>query len=289
VRKNQAFADALRAAMTRRGITLARLQTRLVDHGTPVSISALGYWRTGERTPEGARSWAAIAAIEEVLHLDSGSLSSLLPVSTRVGSPSPIRTPEGIGPVIDSIDEMGDLLLTEPPDNVRALSVQITVDVDERGVVVRQRQRVRIQAVRTPMTEFAYVEMAFEPSPVEPVFSAVYGCRVVRTVSRESADSFGCLFALDRAVPVGQSTILEIQIDYPEGYPPEQECGYASRRRTHEVVLWVRFAEGSTPSWIEETEIVDGVETKRRRQLDGGAVHAERINFPIGILALRWG
>ncbi|GAB3634275.1 hypothetical protein GCM10027421_36290 [Microbacterium shaanxiense] len=289
MRENQAFAEALRLAMTDRGVTLSQLRDRLMDHGNPVSVSALGYWRAGKRTPEGAKSLAAVAGMEEILHLGSGALSALLPPSARVGAPSPIRIPEVIGSVTDSIDEIGQLLLSQSLDNVRPVSVQIVADVDARGVVVRQRQRIRIQAVRTPMTEFARVEMTYVPSAVAPVFSARYGCRVARTISRASADAFGCLFALDRAVPVGRSTILEFQMDYPEGYPEERECGYASGRRTHEVVLWVQFAEGATPTWIEETEVIDGVETRRRRQLDAGAVHAERIDFPVGVLALRWG
>lgn len=289
MRENQAFAEALRFALRDRGVTLSQLRARLIDLGNPISVSALGYWCSGERTPEGAKSLAAVSGIEEILHLGSGALSALLPPSTRVGAPSQLRTPEGIGSVTDSIDEIGRLLLSQSLDNVRPVSVQIVADVDARGVVVRQRQRVRIQAVRTPMTEFAWVEMTHVPSDVAPVFSARYGCRVARTISRESADAFGCLFALDRAVPVGRSTILEFQMDYPEGYPYEQECGYASGRRTHEVVLWARFADGATLKWIEETEIIDGVETRRRRRLDGGAVHAERIDFPVGILTLRWG
>lgn len=289
MREIRAFADALSDAMRDRGMTLSRLQSRLTEHGNPMSISALGYWRSGERAPEGAKSLAAVADIEDVLGLDPGSLSALLPPSKRLGSRAPMRTPEGIGPVSESIDELSRSLLTEPIDNVRALSVQMVADVDRQGFVSRQRHRVRIQAVHTPMTEFVWVEMTYVPSPVAPVFTAQYGCRVAGTASRASADGFGCLFALDRSVPVGQSTILEYQIDYPEGYPQEQECGFAASRRTHEIVLWARFADGVPPAWIEETEIVDGVETRRMRELDGGAVHAERINFPAGILALRWG
>lgn len=289
VHENEPFADALRAAMQAQGMTLSRLRARLAEHGNPISTSALGYWRKGERRPEGAKSLAAVADIEEVLYLASGALSALLPPSTRLGAPSQLRTPDGIGPVTDSINELGLLLLSEPLDNVRPLSVHITVDVDPRGLVVRQRQRIRIQAVRVPMTEFAWVEMTYAPSPVTPDFSGLFGCRAVRTVARESADGFGCRFTLDRAVPVGQSTIVEFQIDYPEGYPREQECGFAAGRRTHEVVLWARFAEGMVPEWIEESEVIDGVDTRRRRVLDGGAVHAERIDFPVGVLALRWG
>ncbi|GAB3633875.1 hypothetical protein GCM10027421_32280 [Microbacterium shaanxiense] len=254
-----------------------------------MSISALGYWRSGERTPEGAKSLTAVADIESVLGLDLGSLSALLPPSKRLGSLAPMRTPEGIGPVAESIDEMGQLLSSEPIDNVRALSVQIVADIDAQGFVKRQRHRLRIQAVHTPMTEFVWVEMTYVPSPVTPVFTAQYGCRVAGTASRASADGFGCQFTLDRTVPVGQSTILEYQIDYPEGYPQEQECGFAASRRTHEIVLWARFTEGAPPAWIEETEIISGVEKRRMRELDGHAVHAERINFPSGILALRWG
>jgi len=164
--ENKPFADAFRGAVEARGITLARPRTRLTGHGSAISTSALSYWRTGERKPEGARSLSALSDIEEILLLDRGALSALLPPSSRIGTPSPVRTPEGIELLSASIDVMGRLLLSEPLDNVRPLSVHIAADVDSRGVVVRQRQRVRIQAVRTPMREFTWVEMAYAASPV---------------------------------------------------------------------------------------------------------------------------
>lgn len=46
------FANALREATARSGLSLTQIHLRLRDRGNPVSIATLSYWRSGERHPE---------------------------------------------------------------------------------------------------------------------------------------------------------------------------------------------------------------------------------------------
>ena len=63
------FADALRAAIDARGVSLVWLRDRLADLDNPVSVAALSYWRSGRRRPDSGESLAAVRAIETVLDL----------------------------------------------------------------------------------------------------------------------------------------------------------------------------------------------------------------------------
>ncbi|WP_311258835.1 hypothetical protein [Microbacterium sp. WCS2018Hpa-9] len=88
-----AFAAALRAAISDRGITLARLRSQLIDDGNRVSMATLSYWRSGDRQPEGPQSLSVVDGIEDRLGLHRGHLGSLLVPTSRLG---PIAPPVGI-------------------------------------------------------------------------------------------------------------------------------------------------------------------------------------------------
>ena len=83
--------------------------------------------------------------------------------------------------------------------------------------------------------------------------------------------------------------MIEFQMDFPSGYPTISACEHLTARRTREIVLWVRFPPEALPTWIEESQIVDGVTTRLARQVDGNAVHAERSDFAPVLLSLHWG
>lgn len=91
--RSGAFAAALRAAISERGVTLARLQSQLKDDGNPVSMATLSYWRSGDRQPEGAQSLSVVEGIEDRLGLHRGHLGSLLLPSARLGPIAPARLP----------------------------------------------------------------------------------------------------------------------------------------------------------------------------------------------------
>src|SRR5262249_53858650 len=126
----QAFADAL----SRRGVSLAWLQTRLVERGHPVSPAALSYWRSGRSQPERGTSRDALAEIERLLRVPPGHLVDRLGPSRRPGPrPGEKSTRElfDASPGIrDALRALGfEGLYDELVESVR----HITFDVDADG------------------------------------------------------------------------------------------------------------------------------------------------------------
>jgi len=285
----EAFSARLTEAMSAKRMSLSELRARLAAHGNPMSISALSYWRSGSRKPEGAKSMSAVADIEAILGMEPGSLSAVIPHSSRGGSAPPRHFTDGIEPIAEVIDDMAVTLLSDPLHAGREIATHITAEVDERGLVRRQVIRAQVQAVTTAITQMVWAEVPPLPSDVAPVFSSVAGCTLARTLDQPDSGGFAALFALDRTVPPGEMTMIEFQMDFPDGYPRLAACEHITSRKTREIVLWVRFTAETVPDWIEESEIVDGVTTRRARQVEGLAVHVARTGFAPGMLSLHWG
>lgn len=81
-RPQRDFDRALRAAITGRGLALARIRHHLGQRGVAVGVSTLSYWQNGERVPRSTESRRIVAALEEVLEVPAGALTSLLPHRT---------------------------------------------------------------------------------------------------------------------------------------------------------------------------------------------------------------
>ena len=144
-REPDGFAESLRAAIDARDVSLVWLRDRLAKLGSPVSLTTLSYWRTGRRHPEGASSLAAIAAIEELLHVPPAHLTSALAPSRRTG---PLPSPEV--PLDDAVraatEETLQALAAAPLSAIRDVSTQVVADVDEHGHIRRRWTRILVQA-----------------------------------------------------------------------------------------------------------------------------------------------
>lgn len=287
--QSETFGAKLRDAMQARGMSLVTLHERLVDRGNPISVSALSYWRSGERQPEGPRSLTAIEDIERVLLLAPGELASRIGPSSRTGKKPVRRFPQGVESVTELFESMAAGLMNGRVDAGREMSTQIVAEADSDGKVFRLAIRSQVQAVMAPLHEFVWAEAPPHPSDVAPVFRARSDCRLVKECAMSTGNMFAALFSLDRTVPVGQSTVLEFEMEFPDGYPRERACEHITSWHAREIMIWVRFDAESAPDWIEETELIDGVETRITRQLDGLSIHTHRSGFPPGLLSLRWG
>lgn len=74
----ESFADALRQAITDRGLALSRLRDRLAAQGHRISVATLSYWQSGRSQPERAVSLEALATLEQILQVPAASLRSRL-------------------------------------------------------------------------------------------------------------------------------------------------------------------------------------------------------------------
>src|SRR5690349_12368709 len=73
-----AFHTEFRAAVARRGLSLARIRERLADQGVPVSVSTLSNWQRGASRPVGADARRVLSALEDLLRVEAGGLCGLL-------------------------------------------------------------------------------------------------------------------------------------------------------------------------------------------------------------------
>ncbi|QNA91973.1 MULTISPECIES: hypothetical protein [unclassified Microbacterium] len=175
-----AFAAALRAAISERGITLARLQQQLVDDGNAVSMATLSYWRSGDRQPEGAQSLSVVEGIEDRLRLGRGHLSALLGPSVRLGSIPPPRLPFDEERENRETAETLAALRSTPQDTLRDLSTQLTVQVGADGAVERTVMRSLVQATQGVITEIPLIDVAPAETAILSIISDVVGGRVDR-------------------------------------------------------------------------------------------------------------
>ncbi|AKU15948.1 hypothetical protein [Luteipulveratus mongoliensis] len=97
------FEEVLRDGITARGLALSRVREHLIARGQQIGVSTLSYWQNGERQPT-TRSLPVIEALEQVLELSPGTLTSLVPTEAD-------REPRrgklaGITSYADTVDEL---------------------------------------------------------------------------------------------------------------------------------------------------------------------------------------
>lgn len=284
-----AFAAALRAAISERGITLSRLQKLLADDGNLVSMATLSYWRSGDRQPEGAQSLSVVDGIEDRLGLTRGHLSSRLAPSSRLGPVAPPRLPFDEERENRETEETLAALRSAPQHALRDLSTQLTVRVGATGAVESVVMRALVQATHGVITELPLIDIAPEDTEVMSVISAVVGGRVDREYLHPGHLLSGVVIALDEPITTGGTTLFEFTESYPPGYPPRQSAWHATSRPARETLIWVHFHPDALPSWCEEYLETEDEYLSSMRSVRSGSVHVARHGFGPGVLGIRWG
>lgn len=280
------FAEALRAAIAARDVSLIWLRDRLAARGSPVSLTTLSYWRSGRRHPEGAGSHAAIHEIEVLLGLPEDSLTSRLGPTRRVGPLAAPVPPFEARSVNDAAEETTEAL-GAPHGVFREITTQIVADVDERGVMVRRWIRMILQVTTGTVGEYPWVEVV-EGYDGPPVFSDAIGARLTRTHDHPSGTAYGVVLEFERPVTAPGTTVLEWVTDYPYDDEPTLECMHGRSRPGGELLLWVRFHPDRLPSTLEEFTDDSGSPPVPGTVGSGTTVHTFRHSFGPGVFGLRW-
>lgn len=274
------FAEALGAAMERRGATLTHLRDRLAARGHPVSLTALSYWRSGQREPERAASLEAIPELEALLGLEDGALSRRLSgrLRRRVGAVEPFDELLG-DPAVESV--IGE-------EDVCRVSSHLVVDVGARGEILRARVRQVVVADREGVdgvTLFVGPDVGTQENAV--VMTAVAGCTIEETYDVENGIR-GSRLVFERPLALGESTVTEIEAT-TDGLDLETDYALAAEQRLEEALVWVRFHADRTPSrcWVYFSE--GGLSHSWPVELAGGtSVHYRQTAFGPGYLGVRW-
>jgi hypothetical protein len=209
------FAASFRDAINARGLTLARLHEQLRARGNSVSMATLSYWRSGARRPEGAQSMAALTDIEQLLHLEPGSLTALLGTTNRTGPLGPNLFPLDEHELEEAVKDAFAALGAEYPDTSRELTTHSVTDVDAAGNVAYSITRSIVQSTVGTVSSIPFLEMTPGISTPAPFIDAVAGGRISARYSHPNGEVHGVLFELDVPLTAPSTAMVEWSVAYP--------------------------------------------------------------------------
>ncbi|WP_225634542.1 hypothetical protein [Streptomyces solaniscabiei] len=145
---NLMFATAFRQALRERGLPLEHVRDHLQSHGITLSLTALGYWRSGRSQPARLQSLRAVDIMEPFLGLPSGALRSLL--RRRPCGWAPPHNPVAVRGVYGENSDVEKVIGDAFPQfnsDLRRLIVHETVNVNEHRLIDEIRVTVAVKAV----------------------------------------------------------------------------------------------------------------------------------------------
>jgi hypothetical protein len=295
---SDAFPIALRAAIRASGLSLDRIQYRLRGRGLSISVTALSYWQSGRRRPERPESLTALKHLEDVLGVESGSLTALL------GPPRPRgraqRTPtalpiealwdnrEQLAALLSRMDLASDTSLTRISQHDR---VVIAPDRGEQSIRVRQVLRAEQDGADRWISVYDGSKPGKPLSRIVPVQS----CRLGRVAQDQQAGLIVTELLFDRPLGRGETVIMEYEVVAPG--PPylrgDDTFCRKFRLPVRDYVVELHFAAKAIPAYCRHFTVgTDDTEISPRRELvidAAGRTHAVALGFGPGTFSVEWG
>ncbi len=276
------FAEALRTAITNRGLGLERLREHLSQNGVSVSLATLSYWQTGRSRPERKKSLQAVVHLEHILRVPPGHLSELLGPSRPRGrwlrrAPAPMSafwpSPSPVEHALHDLDTQWD-------DQLIRVSQQdfVTIGADRTERSFRSRQ-VLSASMNGPDRWVVIMHVDEHDRPL-PQVTALKNCAVGRVVTEPSEGLLVAELVFERPLLRGESVVIEHElVNRPPG-PPATSYERKFRLPAREYVLEVTF-EGALPASV--TQLADGSAVSPGRTLLDVALDVQP-----GVRGFRW-
>lgn len=286
------FANALRQAIARRGVTLDWLQLRLRSLGTPVSLSTLSYWRSGRSQPEHAKSLDALSTLDDLLHLPTGHLKAQLQPSRR---PGPRRRARTYADVFSDVPRAEELLgsLGYPaasPVVLEERSLHLTLDVDRNRWGQSMTCRSVWQALRDGARGHPDLVELENPQDGPPQFLGVNGCSLGRSEFDAEHGIYCYELLLDRHLEADATAVTEYVLEFPGEGRVDTLFSQELTWKVSEMVLWVRFDPSTLPTHCEAfVDWPDHTTSVKPISLAGtNSAHHVVHNFGPATVGIRW-
>lgn len=251
-----AFADALRTAVTDRGLALDRIRAHLLKAGHDLSIATLSYWQTGRSAPVRRSSMEAIGALEVVLRVPRGSLARALLESQAARRAltepaAPVSVPDHTGWLAHSSGAeaaeamVADLGLTLDADVDRVLQHDLIVMGPDRRPAQHTTRDVVV--ARAPNVDrVVTVRIGGETGRLALVTGGL-GCRLGRSRVLPAHRVMVAELLLETPVPEGAAYVMEHDIRLVGGERPVDWFSRAYLNRTKEAVIRIQFRPDDLP------------------------------------------
>jgi len=275
------FHQALRSAISARGLTLDRLRARLARRGMPIALSTLSDWQQGHRHPGSERSLSIVAALEEILDLPPRSLRRLIAHAAH-------GIDEGHGPI-------GELLDRFPRSRDRdtvILSQQQKVLLDQRGVSHHVWSRTLIRARRGGVDRYLLRYFGDRGCAIDEVeLCALENCRLGRVERHHAQPVLVAELLLDTTLREGDTWVLEHALT-DRTAEPGTDHGHAFRYTVEHYLLEVRFDPRRLPRACYSYTRANLHEPMHRtgwlEPTSHHAVHLSASNVRTGVLGIAW-
>lgn len=285
--RSNLFAQALRAAIEARGLSLERVRYHLRHRGHELSVATLSYWQSGRSTPDRASSLAALGSLEEILELPPGALASLLPARAR-RSGATARTIPAVGApphsgamIAEAMQAFG--LNWHDLEHV-AIHDLLTLATD-RTVGSHQIREI-LRAERACVTRF--VAAYWDDPGSSPYIIARRNCRLGRVIEHPEAGLVIAELLLE--LPLERHEVRLVEYEYAT-LTAGQPCDRWERGIVHalrEVHLEVEFTPPALPTAVVARLALDGQDRTEPVILNGNLATLLRLDVGPGTVGLSW-
>lgn len=288
------FPEALRAAISARGLSLDRIQDRLRRRGSTVSSATLSSWQSGRNRPERPSSLAALAALEDVLRLPQGALASLLGPPRPRGRwlPAGAARP-GIAEVWPSWNDVAgalDMVDTRWDNSLTRLSCHTRLELDDTGLERSKWSRQLLRADCDGPDRWITIYRLGRPG-APPVVRAAGTCRTGRVVEVPESGLVVAELLFEQPLARGDTIIVEYTLEHRAPQPTSTHIESTLHVPVREYVLEVHFDPAKLPASCHSYRTADLESRPQERLLrvdSAGSAHAVALAAGPCRFGIRW-
>ncbi|GAA1374052.1 hypothetical protein [Luteococcus sanguinis] len=286
---HESFATLLTDAIRARGLTLERIRHRLDEMGITVSVATLSYWQNGRSQPTRANSQYIIAALEHVLEVPPGHLSSAAPAqpTRRRWRPAAAKSlPEVVEQLLQSQGLSAEAL--------KKLSTHVSLKVGRDRTESSELVRNVVQCVADGTDRFPLVATVDRSAgEAAQTIEGLGSCRVGTVYEVPEHNLVLTEMMLPRPLRQGELVMYEYMTSWTQGHEPATALQLATSK-LNELVLEVQFESRDLPRRIiGYSRGLDedlGFETPDAVAVRApcGLAQLVRLDVPVGIHSLLW-
>ncbi|MGW7285800.1 transcriptional regulator [Streptomyces sp. NPDC054847] len=285
------FSEALRAAVTVRGLPLSRLENRLRLRGVPISAATISSWQSGRHRPERPHALAALAVLEEVLDVAPGALAALLAPPKPRGRwlNSVARRPSMSDAWSGRLDTALSGIETRWTSHLTCLSRHHRMEVDHERRAHLMWNRLVLRAESNGPDRYVIGYRADRPSP-PPVVRAGNPRRLGVVHSDPEEGALAAELMLDRPLERGETVIVEYTLEHVTARPQADEAVMHLQGPVRDCAVEVLFDPDAVPVRCYSFSLqYDGEETQRPLPLTAdGYVHVVGLDLAPCAMGIRW-
>lgn len=268
------FDEALRAAVAASGLSLDRIQDRLIRRGAKISVATLSSWQSGRYRPERAASLAVLASLEQVLEVPPEALSALLPPPRPRGRRLPAASDDrGLAATFAPVTDISSALRQVDArwdESLTRLSTYCRLELDENGQERAMHSRLLIRSECDGPDRWITGFQRDDPGPA-PKLRVAAPHRLGKVVESRETGVLVAEILFDRPLQRGDIMILEYTHEHRTPRPYSTVMQTTLHVPVREYVMEVRFDPAALP---------ESCHSFRTADLDAASRPQERLLRP---------